>query len=319
MSRGEPNRTIRRVLVTSLAMLWLLGAAAGAQAAMAAADGAGSGGAGTGSPPGLVKPTKQIFSRVLHLGDRGNDVKTVQIWLDDLGSKVPQAGVFGPRTKAAIERFQTSVHLRPSGMVGQRTAFRLRRKVRQAALAARLTSGAAAGSGGAALRSPISPVSPAPRSTKWVFPLKPLRRVLPPRDWTLDQGVDIGTLNNMCGPQVVEVAMTAGTVVQEGISGFGSYAPIIKVAAGPYKGRYIYYGHAAPALVAVGAKVRAGQPVAEIGCGDVGISSAPHVEVGISEPRGPTCCPAYQATSPGMYEILVKLYNTARRYARRRA
>jgi peptidoglycan hydrolase-like protein with peptidoglycan-binding domain len=316
MSQGESHRTIRRVLVTSLATVWLAGAAAGAQAAVAAADGSGSGGAGIGSPPGLVKPTRQIFSRVLHIGDRGNDVKTVQIWLDDLGSKLPQTGLFGPRTKAAIERFQASVSLRPSGIVGQRTAVRLRRSVRQAALAAKLTRGAAAGSGGAGLGGPVSPV---PRSTKWVFPLRPLRRVLPPSDWTLDQGVDIGTLNNMCGPQVVEVAITAGTVVQEGISGFGQYAPIIKVAAGAYKGRYIYYGHAAPALVAVGAKVRAGQPVAEIGCGDVGISSAPHVEVGISEPRGPTCCPAYQATSPTMYEILVKLYDRARRNARRAA
>jgi peptidoglycan hydrolase-like protein with peptidoglycan-binding domain len=315
MSRGEPTRTGRRALIASLTMLCLLGGAGAAQAEMAAADGSGSGGAGIGSPPGLVKPTKRIFHRTLRYGERGNDVKTLQIWLDDLGSRLPQTGFFGTETRSAVEHFQSSVHLKPTGQVGQRTAVRLRAKVREAALAAELTSGAAAGSGGAGVRSPVAPV---PRSARWVFPLRPLRRVLPPRDWTLDQGVDIGTVNDMCGTQVVEVAITSGTVVQEGISGFGSYAPVIKVAAGPYKGRYIYYGHAAPALVAVGAKVRAGQPVAEIGCGDVGISSAPHVELGISEPDGPTCCPAYQATSPTMFEMLVKLYDAARRSAHAR-
>jgi peptidoglycan hydrolase-like protein with peptidoglycan-binding domain len=247
---------------------------------------------------GIVSnPTSsQVFTRTLRRNNRGADVKTLQTWLTDVGYPVPVTGFFGPMTKAAVKRFQRAHRLFPaSGTVGRRTAAALLAAVGKTTTA-----------------SPIAPVSvPADSTANWVFPLTPISRVLTPSHWTLDQGIDIGTVNNACGPNVVEVAMTSGTIVQEGISGFGSYAPIIKVDSGPYQGRYIYYGHAAPALVPVGTHVTAGQAIAEVGCGDVGISSAPHIEIGISDVGGPPCCPGFQETSPQMYDIVLGLYKKA--------
>lgn len=243
--------------------------------------GHGSSGDGGGGP---------VFTRNLSYGDSGNDVKTLQTWLSDVGLRVGVSGTFGPVTELQVRAFQTASHLMVDGVVGPLTA---------AALLADVTGKVKLGSGS----------GPGGPPSGWVFPLRPISEVLPPSTWTLDQGIDIATVGAACGSKVVEVAMASGTIVQEGISGFGPYAPVLKVDSGPYAGRYIYYGHAAPALVKVGTHVTAGEPIAEVGCGKVGLSSGPHIEIGVSTPGGPPCCPAYQETSPSWYSnVVLPLY-----------
>jgi peptidoglycan hydrolase-like protein with peptidoglycan-binding domain len=247
-------------------------------------SGHSSSGDGSGGP---------VFTRTLSYGDTGNDVKTLQTWLIDVGLPVGVSGAFGPVTEEQVRAFQAASKLTVDGVVGPVTA---------AALLADVTGKVRVGSG----------AGPSGPPSGWVFPLRPLSQVLPPSTWTLDQGIDIATVGAACGSNVVEVAMTSGTIVQEGISGFGPSAPILKVDSGTYAGRYIYYGHAAPALVKVGTHVSAGEPIAEVGCGKVGLSSGPHIEIGISAPGGPPCCPASQETSPSFYSnVVLPLYRQA--------
>lgn len=139
----------------------------------------------------------------------------------------------------------------------------------------------------------------------FVFPFAEPGAVQPVSGWSIDDGVDINLDADGCGSRAVLLAVARGVIVQEGIPGFGPSAPVLRVSSGPLAGRYVYYGHTGTDLVPVGTHVRAGEPISEIGCGVVGYSFGPHLEIGVSVSGGPTCCPGYGQTSFEMYRLLL--------------
>jgi murein DD-endopeptidase MepM/ murein hydrolase activator NlpD len=97
-------------------------------------------------------------------------------------------------------------------------------------------------------------------------------------DGSVDQGVDY-----LAPGGTPLYAMGPGVIIQEGgpgTSGFGPDIPVLQITAGPLAGKTVYYGHAGPDLVPVGTVVAAGQKISIVGYGQVGLSSAPHLEIG---------------------------------------
>jgi murein DD-endopeptidase MepM/ murein hydrolase activator NlpD len=286
----------------------LVVAAVLALCAPAAAWGDASGGLAYGSAPGgiVTQPRgPQLGDRALRPGDRGPDVRVLQAWLGDLGFRVRVTGTFDLPTRTALARFERAHRLSTARVASAATLRRLTIVHESTLSGGSLPSGRRPASRRRPAASPPARTpAAAPGPSGWVFPMRP-GVALSPGDWSLDQGVDIATHGSACGSSAVLLAVTDGTIVQEGISGFGPAAPILKVAHGQYAGRYVYYGHSLPALVPVGAHVRVGQPIADVGCGRVGISSGPHLEIGISAPGGPPCCPGWGETAPLMRSILL--------------
>ncbi|MGI8921078.1 MAG: murein hydrolase activator EnvC family protein [Solirubrobacteraceae bacterium] len=146
-------------------------------------------------------------------------------------------------------------------------------QVQRALLAARAARAASVASSSAGSAGSFTTTS----GGGFVFPL-PAGAATPPSGWSLDQGVDISA-----PAHTPELAVASGTVVLHGIGGFGSDAPVLHLDSGPY----VYYGHAGPGnAVSIGTHVSAGQPIAEIGAGIVGISTGPHLEIGFCDASG---------------------------------
>ncbi len=101
------------------------------------------------------------------------------------------------------------------------------------------------------------------------------------KNGSVDDGVDYSAPGG-----TPEFAMGPGVIIREGIGGFGPNAPVLQITGGPLAGRAVYYGHAGPDLVPVGATVTQGQQITIVGYGIVGESTGPHLEVGFY-PVGP--------------------------------
>jgi murein DD-endopeptidase MepM/ murein hydrolase activator NlpD len=292
------QRHIRRAtpwLVAGLiaAALAPAGAAAASGAVTLEAGGADPGNTATGgTAPGsggttTIDTADLLRGQSLRLGDAGAEVSALQRALKLAGYTLKRTGVFDAPTQGALKRFQRTHHLAGSGVATKKTIKALIAVVKDES----------------EIQDAIA---------TWPFPLAPVKRVAPISYWSNDQGVDISFLGGQCGRSTSELAVADGTIVAVGIGGFGSQSPVMRIDSGPFRGRYVYYGHAQPALVRKGQKVSAGQPIARVGCGIVGISSAPHIEFGISESGASSpCCPGWGVTAPMVRRILEATYKRA--------
>jgi peptidoglycan hydrolase-like protein with peptidoglycan-binding domain len=120
VKRGAMKRTRGGFGLVLVALLWCC------PSALASSGGAAMSGRRTPDKVVASRSSAAVFTRTLRKGQSGADVKTLQTWLSDVGSKVPATGYFGTMTKSAVLRFQLAHRLYPaSGSVGERTAAAL--------------------------------------------------------------------------------------------------------------------------------------------------------------------------------------------------
>lgn len=208
---------------------------------------------------------------------RGLDVADVQQHLESHGFNLPHYGVdgiYGPETTGATTAFQRSHLLLADGIVGPRTWAVLHDEP-WANPAPELV--------------PVAPHITGPNAIVRITPPPPPLAggvALPlPRQYLHNGSVDSGVDYSAPGGTPL-YAMGDGTIIQEGIGGFGPNAPVLHIDSGPLAGRTVYYGHSGPDLVGLGAHVVAGQQISIVGYGIVGISSGPHLEIGFWPPHG---------------------------------
>ncbi|HEX2017040.1 MAG TPA: lytic murein transglycosylase [Solirubrobacteraceae bacterium] len=118
----------------------------------------------------------------------------------------------------------------------------------------------------------------------WGYALPLDRRYLTALGRT-DDGVDIETAPD--GARIYSIAAGLCTAVASNPSGFGPAYPVVRADSGPLRGQFVYYGHAARALVHAGQRVIAGQAIAVVGhTGDAAGLGHGHVEIGFSDAGG---------------------------------
>jgi len=140
---------------------------------------------------------------------------------------------------------------------------------------------AAGGTAGGQRVAVVAPATPSSQQSTYVLTngvALPL-----PRGYLVNGYVDQGVDYSAPGGTPL-YAMGDGVIIGEGISGFGPNAPILQITSGPLKGMEVYYGHAGSNRVHVGQHVKAGQQISEVGYGIVGISTGPHLEIGVYPP-----------------------------------
>jgi hypothetical protein len=152
----------------------------------------------------------------------------------------------------------------------------------------------------------------------FVFPFQDKTRAVPQSQWTQDEGVDISADGVTCANEPVLVAVSSGTVQvvdSTTVPDYRNFGPqVTEITGDPgtvFAGHIIYYGHSKDPIVTSG-HVAAGQPVTHVGCGIVGDSSGPHLEIGVfpSGVTDPLRFPPVHATSQDMFAQLVTASTT---------